>query len=498
MDLTRATAVSLLAEMNAGRVAAEEVTHAYLDRADALDGPLHVFLHRDPEKALDRARAIDKRRAAGEPLGPLAGVPIAIKDVLCTKGEPTTCGSRMLQNFRPPYDATVITKLMAAGAVPIGRANMDEFAMGSSTENSAFGPTRNPWDLDRIPGGSSGGSAAAVAADLAPLALGSDTGGSIRQPAALCGIVGLKPTYGRVSRYGLIAFASSLDQVGPFAHDLADTALLLRVIAGHDPHDSTSVDEPVPDYLASLDTPPSPLRIGLVREFAGEGLDPEVGAAVEEAVRVYEKAGATVKEVSLPHTKYGVPAYYIVAPAECSSNLARYDGTIYGHRAADVRPASPAERDLPPLILMMMASRAEGFGAEVKRRIMLGTFALSAGYADQYYNQALRVRRLIRNDFDAAFREVDVLLGPTSPTPAFKLGEKAADPLAMYLSDIYTITTNLAGIPGLSIPCGLTRSGLPIGLQLLAPAFAEETLLRTARVFERATDWHQKRPETRA
>ncbi|HWE38697.1 MAG TPA: Asp-tRNA(Asn)/Glu-tRNA(Gln) amidotransferase subunit GatA [Isosphaeraceae bacterium] len=494
MDLTSATAVSLLAEMDAGKVTAEEVTRAYLDRADRLDGPLHVFLHRDPEKALDRARAIDTRRAAGLPLGPLAGVPIAIKDVLCTKGEPTTCGSRMLRDFRPPYDATVIARLMAAGAVPIGRANMDEFAMGSSTENSAYGPTRNPWDLDRIPGGSSGGSAAAVAADLAPLALGSDTGGSIRQPAALCGIVGLKPTYGRVSRYGLIAFASSLDQVGPFAHDLADTALLLGVIAGRDPHDSTSVDAPVPDYLATLDTPPAPLRIGLVREFAGEGLDPEVGSAVEEAVRVYEKAGATVKEVSLPHTKYGVPAYYIVAPAECSSNLARYDGTIYGHRAADFRPASPAEEDLPPLVLMMMASRAEGFGAEVKRRIMLGTFALSAGYADQYYNQALKVRRLIRNDFDAAFGEVDVLLGPTSPTPAFKLGERAADPLAMYLSDIYTITTNLAGIPGLSVPCGLTRSGLPIGLQLLAPAFAEETLLRTARVFERVTDWHQKRP----
>ena len=366
--------------------------------------------------------------------------------------------------------------------------------MGSSTENSAYGPTLNPWDETRVPGGSSGGSAAAVAADLAPLALGTDTGGSIRQPAAVCGVVGLKPTYGRVSRYGLIAFASSLDQIGPFAHDLADAALLLKAIAGHDPHDSTSVDDPVPDYPATLDTPPESLRIGVVREFFGEGLDPEVEAAIREAIRVYEQAGATIKEVSLPHSRYGIPAYYIVAPAECSSNLARYDGTIYGHRAADFSPRYPGEESLAPLVRMMMASRAEGFGAEVKRRIMLGTFALSAGYADQYYNQALQVRRLIRNDFDAAFKEVDVLIGPTSPTPAFKLGERTANPLAMYLSDIYTITANLAGIPGLSIPCGLTKSNLPIGLQLLAPAFAEEKLLRTARVFERATDWHLKRP----
>jgi aspartyl-tRNA(Asn)/glutamyl-tRNA(Gln) amidotransferase subunit A len=489
------TATALLAEMNAGAVTAEEVARAYLDRADRLDGRLNAFLHRDPDRVLERARAVDAERARGEPVGALAGVPVAIKDVLCTRGEPTTCASRMLRDFRPPYDATVIRKLHDAGAVPVGKTNMDEFAMGSSTENSAFGPTRNPWDEERIPGGSSGGSAAAVAADFAPVALGSDTGGSIRQPAALCGIAGLKPTYGRVSRYGLIAFASSLDQVGPFAHDLTDIALLLGVIAGHDPLDSTSVDRPVPDYLATLDMPLDPLRIGLVREYFGAGLDAEVEGAVREAVRIYEQAGATVREVSLPHSKYGVPAYYLVAPAECSSNLARYDGTIYGHRAADFSPQTPEEADLPPLIRMMMASRAEGFGPEVKRRIMLGTFALSAGYADQYYNQALKVRRLIRYDFDAAFREVDVLIGPTSPTAAFKLGEKTSDPLAMYLSDIYTITANLAGIPGLSIPCGLTRSGLPIGLQLLAPAFAEETLLRTARVFERATDWHTRRPE---
>jgi aspartyl-tRNA(Asn)/glutamyl-tRNA(Gln) amidotransferase subunit A len=367
--------------------------------------------------------------------------------------------------------------------------------MGSSTENSAFGPTRNPWDRERIPGGSSGGSAAAVAADFAPLAIGSDTGGSIRQPASHCGVVGMKPTYGRVSRYGLIAFASSLDQVGPFGHEVRDVALLLGAIAGRDMLDSTSVDEVVPDYLASLETAPSPLRVGVAHEYFGAGLDGEVEAAVREAIRVYEKAGATIKEVSLPHLKYGIAAYYLVATAECSSNLARYDGTIYGHRAADNSPKSPGEDDLPPMIRMMMASRAEGFGAEVKRRIMLGTFALSAGYADQYYNKALQVRRLIRNDFDAAFREVDVIVGPTSPTAAFKLGEKTSDPLAMYLSDIYTITTNLAGIPGLSLPCGRTRGGLPIGLQLLAAPFAEETLLRTARVFERGTDWHEMRAE---
>ncbi|MEO6809267.1 MAG: Asp-tRNA(Asn)/Glu-tRNA(Gln) amidotransferase subunit GatA [Isosphaeraceae bacterium] len=495
MDLTRTTAAALIAQMNAGTVSAEEVARAYLDRADLLNDRLNVFLHQDADRALDQARAVDARRKAGEPLGPLAGVPIAIKDNFCTIGEPTTCASKMLANFRPPYDATVITRLRASGAVLMGKTNMDEFAMGSSTENSAFGPTRNPWDLDRIPGGSSGGSAAAVAADLAPLSLGSDTGGSIRQPASHCGLAGLKPTYGRVSRYGLIAFASSLDQIGPFAHDLTDLALLLKAIAGHDPMDSTSVDAPVPDYSATLDQKPASLRIGLVREFFSEGLDPEVDAAVREAVRVYEQHGATVQEVSLPHTGYGVEAYYLVAPAECSSNLARYDGTIYGHRAKDFAPTTPEEEDLPPLIRMMMASRAEGFGAEVKRRIMLGTFALSAGYADQYYNQALKVRRLIRNDFDAAFTKVDVLLGPTSPTPAFKLGEKTADPLAMYLSDIYTITANLAGIPGISIPCGLTRAGLPIGLQLLAPAFAEENLLRTARVFEQATDWHTRRPQ---
>lgn len=495
IDPIRSTATGLIAKMNAGEVSAEDVARAYLDRIDRYEPAVNAFLHRDADRAIESAKAVDRKRQAGEPLGALAGVPIAIKDVLCTRGEPTTCGSKMLKEFRPPYDATVIERLRAADAVIVGKTNMDEFAMGSSTENSAYGPTRNPWDTTRIPGGSSGGSAAAVSADFAPISLGSDTGGSIRQPAALCGIVGLKPTYGRVSRYGLIAFASSLDQIGPFTHDLADAALLLKVISGRDRRDATSVETPVPDYSATLDTPPASLRIGLVREFFSEGLDPEIEASIREAVKVYEAAGATVKEVSLPHSKYGAPAYYLVAPAECSSNLARYDGTIFGHRAEDFSPISPDEEELPPLVRMMMASRSEGFGPEVKRRIMLGTFALSAGYADQYYNQAMKVRRLIRNDFDAAFKEVDVLVGPTTPTAAFKLGEKTSDPLAMYLSDIYTITTNLAGIPGLSIPCGFTKSGLPIGLQLMAPAFAEENLLRTARVFERETDWHTRRPE---
>ncbi len=493
MTIDNTTAISLLARLSEGELTSEEVVRSLLERSQRAER-LNVFVNLDPERALDQARALDARRKAGEMLGRLAGVPVAIKDLLCVEGEPTTCASRMLANFRPPYDATVIAKLRAAGAILFGKTNMDEFAMGSSTENSAFGPTLNPWNETRVSGGSSGGSAAAVAAGLAPLALGSDTGGSIRQPAAFCGVVGLKPTYGRVSRYGLIAFASSLDQVGPFGQDVADTALLLSVIAGRDPNDSTSVDLPIPDYLSTLDQPPESLRVGVVREFFGAGLDPVVASAMQEAIRVYEKAGAAIKDVSLPHSRYGVPAYYIVASAECSSNLARYDGTTYGHRAEDFSPKYPGEESLPPLVRMMMASRAEGFGAEVKRRIMLGTFALSAGYADQYYNKALQVRRKIRGDFDAAFHEVDVLLGPTSPTPAFKLGERTTDPLAMYLSDIYTITANLAGIPGISVPCGLTRDNLPIGLQLFAAPFAEDKLLRTARVFERETDWHLKRP----
>jgi aspartyl-tRNA(Asn)/glutamyl-tRNA(Gln) amidotransferase subunit A len=493
MSTDATSSVLLLAKLNAGELTSEELVRQYLERSARLKR-LNAFVHLDPDEVLAQARALDVRRRSGEVLGRLAGIPVAIKDVLCVEGEPTSCGSRMLRGFRPPYDAAVIAKLRAAGAILYGKTNMDEFAMGSSTENSAYGPTLNPWDETRVPGGSSGGSAVAVAADLTPLALGTDTGGSIRQPAAVCGVVGLKPSYGRVSRYGVIAFASSLDQVGVFAHDVADAALLLSVIAGRDSNDSTSVDEPVPDYVATFETPLPSLRVGLAREFFDEGLDPEVDSAMQEAIRIYEKAGATIKPVSLPHSKYGIPAYYIVASAECSSNLARYDGTTYGHRAADFSPKYPGEENLPAMIRMMMASRDEGFGAEVKRRIMLGTFALSAGYSDQYYNKALQVRRKIRGDFDAVFEEVDVLLGPTSPTPAFKLGERTADPLAMYLSDIYTITANLAGIPAISIPCGLSREQLPIGMQLLAAPFAEETLLRAARTFERETDWHLKRP----
>jgi len=428
---------------------------------------------------------VDRKRKGGEKLGALAGVPVAVKDVLCTKDQPTTCGSKILGNFKPPYAAHVITKLRQADAVLIGKTNMDEFAMGSSTENGAYQVTHNPWDLERIPGGSSGGSAAAVAASLAPLALGTDTGGSVRQPASLCGVVGVKPSYGRVSRFGLVAFASSLDQVGPFARTVSDVALLLETIAGHDPRDSTSVDKAVPAYSQSINEPVKPLTIGVAREYFGEGLDPEVEQAVRAALKVYEGLGAQVRQVSLPHSPHGVAAYYIVATAEASSNLARYDGVHFGHR-------SSAHANL---IDMYKRTRGEGFGAEVKRRIMLGTYVLSSGYKDAYYLKALKVRRLIRDDFDKAFAECDVVMGPTAPTPAFTIGEKSSDPLAMYLSDIYTINANLAGICGISIPCGFTKAGLPIGMQILAAPFEEEKLLRIAHIYERATDWHLHRPK---
>jgi len=416
----------------------------------------------------------------------------------------------MLENFRPPYDATVVARLKAADAVLIGKTNMDEFAMGGSTENSAFHPTRNPWDLTRTPGGSSGGSAACVAAGMAPLSIGTDTGGSIRQPAGLCGVTGLKPTYGRVSRYGLVAFASSLDQVGPLAHTAEDAALLLEVIAGHDPLDSTSVDTPVPAYSQTVRQPLAGLRLGLVREHFAEGLDPEVERAVREAVRVYESLGATVHDVSLPHAEYGVAVYYVIAPCEASSNLARYDGVHYGHRTdmAELSVELAAERAAleksgdaralanldNALVRMYRRSRAEGFGPEVKRRIMLGTYALSAGYYDAYYLKALKVRRLIRQDFDEAFREVDLIVGPVTAAPAFKLGEKVDDPLSMYLVDLYTVSANLAGIGGIAFPCGFSGSGLPIGLQLQAPPFEEERLLRATCMFQQATDWHERRP----
>jgi aspartyl-tRNA(Asn)/glutamyl-tRNA(Gln) amidotransferase subunit A len=478
------TATELSQLLARGETTSEAVTVDFLSAIKQRDGKIRAFLHVDESAALTQARSVDVKRKRGESLHPLAGIPAAIKDVLCVEGRPTTCGSKILQNFVPPYDAHVITKLKQADAVLIGKTNLDEFAMGSSTENSAFQITRNPWDLERIPGGSSGGSAAAVAAGEAPLALGSDTGGSIRQPASLCGIVGLKPTYGRVSRFGLVAFASSLDQIGPFAHNVTDAALLLEIIAGHDSRDSTSVDRPVPEYSKSVDQPIQPLTIGVAREHFGEGLDPEVEASVRAALKVYQSLGGTIKEISLPHSPYAVAVYYLVANAEASSNLARYDGVHYGHRA----------KNFANLIDMYAQTRGEGFGPEVKRRIMLGTYALSSGYKDAYYLKALKVRRLIKDDFDKGFADCDVIIGPTSPTAAFKVGEKTDNPLAMYLSDIYTISGNLAGIPGISIPCGFTKKNLPIGLQIMAPAFEEEKLLRVARMHEKATDWHQRRP----
>jgi len=477
------TAAELLQLLSQGDATAETVTTEFLKAIRQREPKVKAFLRVDEEFALEQARAIDAKRKRGEKLGPLAGIPVAVKDVLCIAGQPTTCGSKILQNFVPPYDATVISRLKKADAILIGKTNMDEFAMGSSTENSAYQTTRNPWDLERIPGGSSGGSAAAVAACEAPLALGTDTGGSIRQPASLCGIVGLKPSYGRVSRYGLVAFASSLDQVGPFSHTVADAALLLEVIAGHDALDSTSVDKPVPSYTESVDQPVNPLTIGVAKEYFTEGLDPEVEQAIRAALKVYEKLGATVKEISLPNSPHAIAVYYLVATAEASSNLARYDGVHFGHRA----------KTYDNMIDMYCRSRAEGFGKEVQRRIMLGTYALSSGYKDAYYLKALKVRRLIKNDFDKAFAECDVVMGPTSPTPAFKIGEKTDNPLEMYLSDIYTISCNLAGIAGISNPCGFTKSGLPIGLQIQSPAFEEEKLLRVARMYEKATEWHTRR-----
>ena len=487
MSSLAASFSELTRQLASGELTAVELARQSLDQITRCDGDVRAFLHVDREGTLAQAAEVDRRRAAGTPLGPLAGIPIAIKDVICVAGQTTTCASQMLRNFVPPYDAHVISKLRAADAVLVGKVNMDEFAMGSSTENSSYQKTANPWDLQRTPGGSSGGSAAAVAARMTPLALGSDTGGSIRQPAGLCGIVGLKPTYGRVSRYGLVAYASSLDQIGPMSTDVAGTAALLEAIAGHDPRDSTSVPCDVPRYTTTLEQPLAGLKIGIAREHFGAGLDPEVEQGVRSAIDVYRSLGATVHEISLPHQKYAVAVYYIVAPSEASSNLARYDGVHYGHRASQ----------FDGLVDMYSSSRGEGFGAEVKRRIMLGTYALSAGYYDAYYLKALKVRRLIRGDFDAAFQQVDLIATPVNPTPAFKLGELINDPLAMYLSDIYTISANLAGIPGISIPAGFHSLGLPLGLQLLAPPFEEERLLRAARMHERATDWHTRLPPLR-
>ena len=483
------TACRMRDALRARNLSAVEAAGACLEAIDRLNPGIRAFLSADAQGARRRAEEIDKRLDAGEDVGLLAGVPVAVKDNMCTDdGQTTTCASRILENWRAPYNAHVVERLLEEGAVIVGKTNMDEFAMGSSTENSGFEATCNPWDLDRVPGGSSGGSAAAVAARMVPMALGSDTGGSIRQPAALCGVVGLKPTYGRVSRYGLVAFASSLDQIGPFGRTVEDAALLLQATAGHDPRDSTSVpeaDQPVPDYLAALEEPVAPLRIGLPREFFSEGLDAEVEKMVRGALAVYAGLGAELVDIDLPHsTDYAIATYYIVATSEASSNLARYDGVHYGHRSSDHAD----------MIDMYMRSREEGFGDEVKRRIMLGTYALSAGYYDAYYKKALQVRRLIRQDFDRAFEKVDCIMGPTSPTAAFRQGEKTADPLTMYLSDVYTASCNLAAIAGVSIPCGFTEAGLPVGLQILSGVFTEERLLRIARMYERETDWPSRAP----
>ncbi len=462
-----------------------ELTRAALARIAAAEPSVGAFLTVCESEALAAADAVDRRLADGEDPGPLGGVPVGVKDIICTAGLRTTAGSRILERFVPPYDATVTARLKQAGAVIVGKLNCDEFAMGSSTENSALGTTRNPWDGDRVPGGSSGGSGAAVAARECHAALGTDTGGSVRLPAAFCGVVGLKPTYGRVSRYGVIAYASSLDQVGPIARDVADTALVLQAIAGHDPADSTASPRPVPSYLDGLDRGVRGVRLGLPREYFVEGMQPEVEAGVRAAVRTLEGLGATVEPVSLPHTEYAIATYYLIATAEASSNLARYDGVRYGLRVSGASGS---------LGEMYEASRAAGFGAEVKRRIMLGTYALSAGYYDAYYLKAQQVRTLIRRDFEQAFRHCDALVTPVAPTTAFRLGEKTDDPLTMYLSDIFTISVNLAGLPGLALPCGFDRTGMPIGLQVIGRPFDEETVLRVGAAYEAATEWHRRRP----
>ena len=478
------TVSEIRALISSGEASAVEICRAHIERARAVEPKISACITLLDDESTEAASRIDRDREAGRPLGPLAGVPIAIKDVLCTGGTTTTCGSRMLERFVPGYDATAVARLRDAGAVIIAKTNMDEFAMGSSTENSAFALTRNPWDLERVPGGSSGGSAAAVSAGEVPAALGTDTGGSIRQPAAFCGVVGMKPTYGRVSRYGLVAFASSLDQAGPFGRKVEDVARVLQVIAGHDPRDATSLPDPVPDYLESLEMGFEGLRLGVPREYFPEGMDSEVESAVRRALQMAEKAGATVREVSLPSTEYAIPAYYIVCTAEASSNLARYDGVRYGRRVG-------GDGDLAS---MYLKTRGKGFGPEVKRRIMLGTYVLSSGYYDAFYLKAQKVRTLIRNDFDRVFEEVDALITPTTPTPAFRIGEKTDDPLSMYLSDVFTVTLNLAGLPGISIPCGLSRERLPIGLQIIGRRLGEVTTLRLAAALEKEIGLRDLRP----
>lgn len=483
MNLAQSTIHELHEQLKTRKTTSGELTRSVLQRVETVEPRIHAFTTVTADRALAQAEAADQWIRSGRAVHPLTGIPIALKDNLCTKGVRTTCASRILENFSPPYDATVVGRLKESGAVFIGKTNMDEFAMGSSTENSAFGLTANPWDLDRIPGGSSGGSAAAVASDACIAALGSDTGGSIRQPAAMCGVVGLKPTYGRVSRYGLVAFASSLDQIGPLTKDVTDCAFLMSAIGGHDPLDSTSADIPMGDYARALNRDLSGLRIGIPKEYFIDGMDPEVLHAVQEAIRTMEKLGAKTREVVLPHTDYATATYYILATAEASSNLARYDGVKYGSRAKPTRE----------LLEMYMKTRQAGFGLEVKRRIMLGTYALSSGYYDAYYRKAQCVRTLIKSDFDEAFRQVDVIVTPTAPSAAFKIGEKTQDPLQMYLSDIFTISVNIAGIPAISLPCGSTQTGLPIGLQIMGRPFAEETILKAAFAYEQATEWHKRR-----
>lgn len=484
MNVTTTTAIALRDAIANGEVTAADATQAYLDRIDAHNATLNAYRAVWHERAMEQARAVDQ----GQRTGPLAGVPIAIKDVLCTEVGHTTCSSKMLEHFQSPFTATAVQKLEQAGAVILGKTNMDEFAMGSSCENSAFGPSRNPWATDRVPGGSSGGSAAAMAGDLCAAALGTDTGGSIRQPAALTGIVGFKPTYGRISRWGLVAFASSLDQIGPMTRTAADAALLTQCMAGHDPNDSTSANVAVPEDLADVADPPSPLRIGIAKQYMSDANDSAVADATQRAIDVYRNAGAEIVELDLPHTEYGVATYAICANAEASSNLARYDGIHYGHRA----------QQADDLVDLYSRSRSEGFGDEVKRRIMLGTYALSSGYYEAYYLRALKVRRLIKQDFDQAFQHCDAILCPTTTSPAFRIGEKVDDPLSMYLNDVYTVNANLAGIAGISLPAGLARgddaTSLPVGVQLLGPAFQERKLLRIAHQFQQATDHHQNRP----
>lgn len=487
------SAMEILRLQADGEATAVEIAEKAIDQMEASQPDINAYTHVDRQRALIAAEAVDAKRKAGHDMGPLAGVPVAIKDVLCTKDMPTTCSSNMLRNFRPPYDATVVEKLRRSDAVIVGKTNMDEFAMGASTETSVFGPTFNPWDLSRTPGGSSGGAAACVAAATVPLSLGTDTGGSIRQPAALCGVTGLKPTYGRVSRYGLVAFASSLDQVGPLAWSVEEIALLLQAIAGYEPRDSTSLDRDVPDYSAVLQsTDLRGLRIGLLRDALDtDGVDESIRSAVTASAKVFEDAGAEIVEVNLPHSEYWVPTYYVIAPSEASSNLSRYDGAHYGHRGEQL-DASVEQHG--PLVATYCRSRAEGFGAEVKRRIMVGTYALSEGYADQYYNQALKARRLIKGDYDIAFTQADLLLGPVTPSPAFPIGEKIDDPIQMYLCDLFTVGANLAGIPAISLPAGVTQSGLPTAIQLQAPALEESRLLFAGAAYQAATGHHKLRP----